>query len=356
MSVYRSLLKEDDFAGDLGLLEELVGFGGFAKRKLLGDDRLNFAGGEKVEEFGEVFAEPVGALIAEIFDVVPEGVLAGEEFQQAEGGEAEAGGKLPFRDGGAGAIAGERALGAQAAVRSEPVFPTDGIENTVHAVRRELVGAFDEIFGAVINGRGAERGNEGMLPFRSSAEHFEIEDFAKLESGGADTASGTVNEERLAFEHVGEAVKHLVGGDVIEDEADGFGGIEIRGHGDEMGFGNHSELGVAANHGERGDALTEGEVLGARADGVDFTNDVVAGSEGKRRSLWIETVAHEDIGIGNAGGKIFDADLARARRWQIVFDNFENLGATLGRDDDAEIFRSGTWHSDSLKTSVWNGS
>lgn len=73
--------EQDDFAGDLGLLEELICAGGFAERKLCGDDRLELAIGEKIEEFGEVFAEPVGVLVAEIFYVVPEGVFAvGNKF------------------------------------------------------------------------------------------------------------------------------------------------------------------------------------------------------------------------------------------------------------------------------------
>lgn len=227
------------------MLEEAVGFGGFAQGKLGGDDRLDLTGGEQVEEFGKVFAEPVGVLVTKSFYVVPKGVpAAGKQFEQAERGEAEARGQLPCREGGAGAIADQCAAAAQGAVGSQPVFPTDWIKDTIYAAGNELLDAFHEIFGAVIDGRRAERGDEFVLRFRSSAEHFEAGDFAELESGGADAAGCAVDEERLAGVDVGKAVEHLVGGDVVEDEADGFGGIEICGDGDEMGGGN-DEIGRA---------------------------------------------------------------------------------------------------------------
>ena len=96
-----------------------------------------------------------------------------------------------------------------------------------------------------------------MLCFRGGAERFEADNSAQLESGGADTASSSVNEQGLACADMGEAVKHLVGGDVVKDETDGFGGIEIGGDRNEMRFGDDSKLGIASNHGEGGDALAD---------------------------------------------------------------------------------------------------
>ena len=129
------LREEDEFPGDLALLQKLIGAGRFAEGQLFGNNGTDLTGRKQIEEFAKVFAEPVWMLVAEMFDVVPKGVFAGEKFQQAERCQAEAGEQLPFRDGGAGPIAGEHTAGAQATVRSEPVFPTNRIENAVHAAR-----------------------------------------------------------------------------------------------------------------------------------------------------------------------------------------------------------------------------
>ena len=91
--------------------------------------------------------------IAKSFDVVPVSAFAaGKKLEQAEHGETESGGQLPFRDRGACAIAGERASCAQTTIRGQPVFATDGIEDAVHAARGELRDAAGEIFGTIIDG------------------------------------------------------------------------------------------------------------------------------------------------------------------------------------------------------------
>jgi hypothetical protein len=123
-----------------------------------------------------------------------------------------------------------------------------------------------------------------------------------------------VYKEALAFTEFGETVEHLVGGDIVEDEADGFGGVELIGNGDEMLSGNEGVLCVAAGHGESGYTLAESELRDSWTEGVDVADDVVARRKWKWRSFWIEAVAHEDVGVGDTGGEIFDADLAGAGR------------------------------------------
>ncbi len=220
--------KQNDFAGDLRLFEQLIGANCFAERKFGGDHWLDLASGKKIEEFGQIFAELIRVLIAQSFNVVPEGaLLTRDKFQQTERGKAQAGGQLPFCDGGACAVTGQGATRAQTTVGSQPVFPTDRVEDAIHTAWCEFRDAIDELFGAVIDRRGAERGDQRVLRFRGGAEHFEAGDFAELQSGRANTTGSTMNQNALAGAKFGDAMKHLECCDVIEDEADRFGGIEI---------------------------------------------------------------------------------------------------------------------------------
>lgn len=299
----------------MGFLEQFVGAGGFAEREPSGDNRLNFAGCQEAEELREVVAEPGGIRIAQSFDVVPVGAFAArKELEQGQRSEADSGGQLPFGDSGACTIASQCAAGTQATVRSQPVFAADGVEDAVNPARSELVNAFDKIFGTIVDGCCTERVDEFVFGLRGGSEHFEAGDFPKLQRGGADSAGGAVDEEALALAEIAHAVEHLVGGDVVEDEADGFGGVELLGNGDEMRCGNESVLRIAADHGECGDALTESELRDSRTEGVDVADDVVARGEWKWRNFGIEAVAHEYVGVSDAGSEIFDADLAGARR------------------------------------------
>ena len=75
------------------MFEQLIGANCFAERKFGGDHRLYLARGKKIEEFGQIFAELIRVLVAQSFDVVPEGaLLTREKFQQTERGKAQAGG------------------------------------------------------------------------------------------------------------------------------------------------------------------------------------------------------------------------------------------------------------------------
>jgi len=176
-----------------------------------------------------------------------------------------------------------------------------------------------------------------MLGLRGGAKHLEAGDFSELQSGGANSTGGAVDQEALAFAEFGEAVKHLVGGDVVEDEADRFGGIKVSGNEHEMRDGKERVLRIPADHGESGDALAEKELRDSRTEGINVADNVVPRGERKRRGAGVEAVAHEDVGVGDARGKHFDADVTLARRRKVVFDIFQNFRPTLCCDDHARI-------------------
>lgn len=324
------------------MFEQLIGANCFAERKFGGDHRLDLASGKKIEEFGQIFAELIRVLVAQSFDVVPEGaLLTRDKFQQTERGKAQAGGQLPFCDGGACAVTGQGATRAQTTVGSQPVFPTDRVEDAIHTAWCEFRDTIDEIFGAVIDRRGAERGDQRVLRFRGGAEHFEAGDFAELQSGRANTAGGTVNQNALAGANFGDAMKHLESCDVIEDEADCFGGIEVLWDRSEIHGGHDCVAGIAPDHGECGDALPDGEILNAVSECINPPHDVVARCKRKWWSFRIEAVTHEHVSVSNSRGQIFHANLPSGGNGETVLDDFKDLGAALGGDDYAKIFLHG---------------
>ncbi len=134
-----------------------------------------------------------------------------------------------------------------------------------------------------------------------------------------------------------DAMDHLVGGDVIEHEADGFGGIQVVRHLNEMRRGDNEVAAVASNHGEGGDTLAGCKAGDAVAESVYIAHDVVAGSEGKRLLHGIEAVAHEDVRVGDAGGNDLGAHLTRTGHWQVVFDPLENFRPAASSDDHAGV-------------------
>jgi hypothetical protein len=146
-----------------------------------------------------------------------------------------------------------------------------------------------------------------------------------------------VDQQALAFVEMSEAVKHLISGDVVEDKADSFGRIELNGHGDEMRGGNDRILRIATDHRKSGDALAERELRDPLAESVDIANDVVTRGEWKRRDARIKAAPHQDVGVGDASGEDFDADLTRAGRREVCFDIFQPFRAALGGDNNATI-------------------
>jgi hypothetical protein len=51
-------------------------------------------------------------------------------------------------------------------------------------------------------------------------------------------------------------------------------------------------------------------------------------------------MAHQYVCVSYAGSKILDADLPGSRSWKVILDEFEDVRAALGGDDNANISRS----------------
>src|SRR4249920_1927588 len=133
-------------------------------------------------------------------------------------------------------------------------------------------------------------------------------------------------------------MEHFVGGHVIQDQANGFRGIEGAGNRYKSIRRNNCVAAISAGHDESGDTLANCELANSVAKSVDLTDDVVAWSKRKLWSVWVKAVSHQNISKGNAGGQDFHTNLARAGLGQIFFDPLQNLGTAQSRYHDPSIF------------------
>ena len=108
-----------------------------------------------------------------------------------------------------------------------------------------------------------------------------------------------------------------------------------------MHGGHDCVAGIAADHGECGDALADGEILNAVTECINIPHDVVARCKRERGRFRIEAVTHEHVSVSNTGGEIFHANLASGGNGETVLDDFKDLGAALAGDNYAKIFLHG---------------
>src|SRR5208283_432065 len=165
--------------------------------------------------------------------------------------------------------------------------------------------------------------------------------FAELQSRGAHASGSAVDKESLALVQLRDAMQHLVGGNVVENETDGCSGIKVVRDRNEMRGGNNRVSAVAANHGERRNPLANRETADTVAERVNFAHDVVARREGKGRGTGVQAVAHQDVGESHACSNDFDAHLARRGSRQVIFDPFENLRPAEAGNHHASVLDGG---------------
>ena len=105
-----------------------------------------------------------------------------------------------------------------------------------------------------------------MLGARGGAVRDESGKSAELQRRGPDAAGGAVDEHALSRLQLREAVQHLPGRNVVENQADRFSGIKA--NGDRSQFANRKvdELRVSTPLGESGDRLPDAKAGDAVAE------------------------------------------------------------------------------------------
>ena len=133
--------------------------------------------------------------------------------------------RAPAFDGRRHSITDKASALAERAIRSQPVAAANRIEYRIDAG-----GALDEILVSIIDGYAAERSHQIVLGLRRGAEHFQPGERAELQRGRSYAAGGSVNQHAFALAQIGDAMDQLIGGGVVQNQADRFGGIESGGN------------------------------------------------------------------------------------------------------------------------------
>jgi hypothetical protein len=123
---------------------------------------------------------------------------------------------------------------------------------------------------------------------------------AELQQRRTDSPCRAVDQRALAALDLGGAMQHLVGGDVVEDEADGLPRVQARGHRHQVALRQADELGVGAVDRQRGDELPRLEARDPRAELIHHADQVPARREGHPRGLGVDPLAHHHVGQGDA--------------------------------------------------------
>src|SRR5580704_19182933 len=154
-----------------------------------------------------------------------------------------------------------------------------------------------------------------------------------------------MNENSLTGLELSDAMNELLRSAIVQNEADGFGGIDAAGDACQFG-GRYAEiLRISTKDGESDNGIAERETRHFPSQLVDDANHVVARRKRQRRHVGVHAVAHEDVGKGHARGQDLQTDFMDARFGEIFLDYFEDFGAAVSGDQDARVLheRIGCW-------------
>jgi hypothetical protein len=158
----------------------------------------------------------------------------------------------------------------------------------------------------------------------------------KIEKRSAHSARSANDKDRCTRCERPVARQHLVGGEISERDAHGFGRVDaVRDRHKKLRRPDRI-LRVATGHAEIGGHLTFAQACHARAGLVHHTDEVIAGRE-RQRAFEIGVTAAPDEGVGEtrACGQHLDAHLARAGLGKgFLLNEFQNFGAAKAGDAD----------------------
>src|ERR1700733_1007217 len=119
---------------------------------------------------------------------------------------------------------------------------------------------------------------------------------------------------------LGDAVNQLIRGGVIQDEADGFDGIESGRDRDEFGFGEDDEARISAGVRERGDEIAGFPLGDIGTDRFDRADDIVPGRIWERGNVGVHAATHQNIGEGDTACEYLYADFTADGVADVVVD------------------------------------
>ncbi len=148
---------------------------------------------------------------------------------------------------------------------------------------------------------------------------------------------GAVNQRALARLDAGRAMQHLVGRDVVEDQADCLAGIQPGRHRDQLALGQAYKLGVGTVDWHRGDCPARLDAGDAGADTIDNAHQVPPRREGDVGRLRMDPLAGHDVGQGDPRGQHSHTRFALPGLRLFFFDHLEGIESAVMGDDDARV-------------------
>ena len=127
-----------------------------------------------------------------------------------------------------------------------PCLAAHPVEHEIESARLCLADHFDEILGMVINGDGAQPGQERMLTQGSRSIHFETCQPAKLQQCRPHPAARADDQDLITLFDPGHTMQHLIGRHVIQDQSRDLRRSEGGRHADEMLLAEIDHFGITA--------------------------------------------------------------------------------------------------------------
>ena len=146
-----------------------------------------------------------------------------------------------------------------------------------------------------------------------------------------------MNQHALALVQLGNAMDQLICRGVVQNEADGFGGIETGGNLDQFGFGEDDVARISTRMRQGGDDIACVPFLNISPARFNDADDIVTGRIRQRGNVGIHPATHQNIGERNSARENLNADLVRAWVADVVFDYFQDFGAAESGEEDASV-------------------
>ncbi len=174
---------------------------------------------------------------------------------------------------------------------------------------------------------------------RRGAVDLQAGQLAELYEGAAQASGGPVYEDSLARLHRGGLVEVEVGGQVVDDHGDRYGGVEALRGGNQVSGRPTDVLGVATLATQRpaGHPLADLETGHAFADGIDNPGDVLTWREGWLRITRQRDRPDQKIEPRHPSRGNLDPHFIWLRLRNRLLDQVQHLGPTALGDDDAVV-------------------
>jgi len=133
-------------------------------------------------------------------------------------------------------------------------------------------------------------------------------------------------------------MQHLVRRDVVQDEADGLGGVQPGRRRNEFTLRQADELRVRTVDRHRGDRLARFDSGDTGAEPVHHADQIPPRREGHRGRLGMNALAGHDVGQSYACGQHSDPHFTILRLGALFFEHLKCVGPAVVSNDDPSVF------------------